>query len=170
MKNKIYVSVLNTDGNFSLLPKYLQNHAVSEQSKRAWGLLIQKYEEVFNEKLPTVSFEKSGKPVINGGFISISHSKNIVGVAFSKTAVVGIDVELIRKEVPYHLKDFLGEKEPNNFYIKWTRREAVIKAKNYSALKKGAENEFFGVSEIIEDKENAFSLSVYGENAEFIKV
>ena len=117
-----------------------------------------------------VSFLSSGKPVIDGGYISISHSDSLVAVCFSKTAVVGVDIELIKDAVPQNVSKFLGEKNPPEFYKKWTEREAVIKAKNYSALKKGVDEEFVGITEIVTLNEKAFSLSVYGENAQFIKV
>ena len=170
MINKVYYATASLGYITAKLPSELEVHAITENSILAWGLLLEKYQSVYNEPLPLVSFLDSGKPVIDGGYISISHSGDLVAVCFSKTASVGVDIEFIKDAVPPNLSRFLGEKNPPEFYKKWTEREAVIKAKNYSALKKGVENEFVGISETITANEKAFSLSVYGENAQFIKV
>ncbi len=171
MTSKIYFSTAVVKGEADIVLSHeLIEHAKSEESVCAWALLINKYKTVFKKDLPVVSFLGSGKPVIEGGFISISHSSGIVAVSFSKTTAVGVDIELIKDSVPKNLSKFLGEKNPPDFYKKWTEREAVIKANNYSALKKGAEGEFVGITREITANEKAFSLSVYGENAEFIKV
>ncbi len=171
MTNKVYFATANLGDAIGVeLPRELKSHATTNQSLLAWALLLEKYRNVYNENLPMVSFLSSGKPVIDGGYISISHSADLVAVCFSKTAVVGVDIELIKDAVPQNVSKFLNEKNPPEFYKKWTEREAVIKAKNYSALKKGVEEEFVGITEIVTLNEKAFSLSVYGENAQFIKV
>ncbi len=171
MTSKVYFStaVVNAETNINL-PHELIEHAKTKESVCAWALLIQKYKAVFDKDLSLVSFLDSGKPVVDGEFISISHSNGIVAVCFSKSTAVGVDIELVKDSVPKNLSKFLGEKNPPDFYKKWTEREAVIKAKNYSALKKGVESEFVGFTQSLIIKEKAFSLSVYGENAEFIKV
>ena len=170
MINKVYYATASLGYITAKLPSELEVHAITENSILAWGLLLEKYQSVYNEPLPLVSFLDSGKPIINGGYISISHSNGVVAVCFSKMSSVGIDIELIKNTIPERVSNLLGEKYPPDFYKKWTEREAVIKAKNYSALKKGVENEFVGISETITANEKAFSLSVYGENAQFIKV
>ena len=171
MENKVYYSFIKLrKSQTANLPKHLEKHTYKAESVCAWNLLIEKYSQVFNENLPEVSFLSSGKPVIEKGYISLSHSNGVVAVCFSKTTQTGIDIELTKNDIPNKTAEFLGVKNPPDFYKKWTERESVIKAKNYSALKKGVENEFVGVTKeiILEDK--LFSLSVYGDNAEFIKV
>ena len=172
MTDFIYYSVASVDGFTpkAELPDYLQKHAYKAESVCAWALLIESYKKVFNEDLPVVSFLQSGKPIINNGYISISHSNGVVAVCFSKTKNVGIDVEMIKPELYKNVSKFISATSPNEFYSLWTKREAVIKAKNYSALKKGAELEFVGEASTIKANEKAFSLAVYGENAKFIKV
>ncbi len=172
MTDFIYYAIagINESLSASVLPKYLQKHTYKTESVSAWSLLIEKYKQVFNEQLPAISFLESGKPMIENGYISLSHSNGVVAVCFSKTARVGIDVEVIRGTVPKNASKFLSENTPIEFYKKWTMREAVIKAKNYSALRKDVEAEFVGATEVFTANEKAFSLSVYGENAKFIKV
>ena len=171
MKNKVYYCFSKLNNLASVkLPNNLEKHVYKAESVFAWSLLVSKYKQVFNQELPAVLFLDSGKPIIENGYISISHSNGYVAVCFSKTAETGIDIELIKNTVPLKTAEYLGVKNPPDFYKKWTERESVIKAKNYSALKKGAECEFIGLTQTILVKDNAFSLSVYGENAEFIKV
>ena len=171
MKNKVYYSYIKTCILQTVnLPKNLENHTYNAESVCAWNLLIEKYNQVFGEELPFVSFISSGKPIIENGYISISHSNGVVAVCFSKTTQTGVDIELIKTDIPKKTAEFLGVKNPPDFYKKWTERESVIKAKNYSALKKGVENEFVGITKEILVDGKLFSLSVYGDNAEFIKV
>ena len=172
MTNIVYYAVdkVNESLTSTALPKNLQKHAYKAESISVWHLLIDKYKQVFNIDLPSVEFLKSGKPIIENGYISLSHGAGVVAVCFSKTVEVGIDVESVKPQVPANLSKFLSESEPTLFYKKWTEREAVIKAKNYSALKKGAEIEFEGETQTIYINEKAFSLAIHGKNATFIKV
>ena len=170
MTNKVYYSIAKIGDFTPVLKGDINNHCKTQESALAWGLLAQKYQETFGENLGDVSFEKSGKPIIDNGFISLSHSNGVVAVCFSKNTLTAIDIELIKQTVPQNTAKFLGVKTPPDFYRKWTERECVIKAKNYSALKKGVESEFIGFSTEILVEKKAFYLSVYGENAEFIKV
>ena len=171
MTSKVYFSTASLNEAINIkLPSLLESHAKTAESILAWSLILKKYRDVYNENLPAVNFLDSGKPVIDGGYISISHSNGVVAVCFSKTASVGVDIEIIKDSVPKNVSMFIGEKTPSKFYKKWTEREAIIKAKNYSALRKGIEGEFVGITQTVTVNEKAFSLSVYGENAQFIKV
>lgn len=170
MKNKIFYSYSMVNGEDLTVNNLLKSHALTLESKTAWNLLETLYKSVYGVDLPLPRFEKSGKPIIENGFISLSHSNGAVAVAFSNDIDVGVDIELIKNEVPKNLSKLLGKKQPLSFYKKWTEREAVIKAKNYSALKKGAELEFEGLTETIKILDKEYSLSLYGKNAEFIKV
>ena len=170
----MHVCVGNIYTHLSILLWYL---SYSENSTLSFILyvypfnsIIQKYQETFGEELGKVSFEKSGKPVIDNGYISLSHSNGVVAVCFSKTTLTAIDIELVKETLPKNTAEFIGVNNSPDFYKKWTQRECVIKAKNYSALKKGVESEFIGFSTEFLVEKKAFYLSVYGKNAEFIKV
>ena len=150
------------------LPPELEAHAITKQSKAAWALLSNCWRNVYGEDLPTVEFLKSGKPIINGGYISIAHSNNMVAVAFSKDAVVGVDIELIKNDYPKRVAELMNYNgEPCGFYSLWTRREAVIKAFDLSSLKRGAEGQFTGYTAVVD---GGYALAVYGEDASFIKL
>ena len=170
MINKVYYATAKIGDFTPVLKEEIKTHCKTQESYLAWGLLAQKYQAVFGIELGKVCFEKSGKPVIDNGYISVSHSNGVVAVCFSKATLTAIDIELVKDTVPIKVSEFLGVKNPSDFYKKWTERECVIKAKNYSALKKGVENEFIGFSTEFLVEKKAFYLSVYGENAEFIKV
>ena len=167
---KVYYSIkqLNTE---SLLFDTLKAHAVTDSSICAWNLLASKVTSVFGENLTNIDFLPSGKPVSDNLYISLSHSDTAVAIAFSKDAEVGVDIELIKQNYPEKVARFLGNVQSvEAFYKLWTEREAVIKAKNYNALKKGAETEFCGITKTVIVNKKAFSLSIFGENAEFIEV
>lgn len=168
MKNTVYYAYALVDNKD--VPNFLFSHAITSESKCAWALLLEKFYNQFKEEITNVLFEKSGKPYIQNGFISISHSNGAIAIAFSKDEEVGVDIELIRDTVPFKTASFINQTEPCSFYKTWTMREAVIKAKNYSALKNGVENEFEGINEKFIANEKAFYISVYGKNAKFIMV
>lgn len=170
MTNKVYYSTAKIGDFTPVLKGDINNHCKTQESALAWGLLAQKYQETFGKELGKVSFEKSCKPFIDNGYISLSHSNGVVAVCFSKTTLTAIDIELVKETLPKNTAEFIGVNNSPDFYKKWTQRECVIKAKNYSALKKGAESEFIGFSTEFLVEKKAFYLSVYGKNAEFIKV
>lgn len=169
--NKVYYLVRMVDDGVDYaknLPISLKNHARTKESACAWNLIIKEVKSLLGVDLKP-SFLSSGKPVADGVYISLAHSNGVVAVCFSKGVSVGIDIEKVKDEIPPKTKAFLNV-ENKDFYPTWTRREAVIKAKDYSALKKGVENEFVGISEILNINKQEFSLSIYGENAEFIRL
>lgn len=166
--NKVYYKWLDIDKIKISLPKDIDKHAQTAESKSAWALLIECYKSVYKEDLPSVTFLKSGKPVIENGYISLSHSKGKVAVAFSKKINVGVDIELIKKDYPKKIAEFINYTgEPKGFYSLWTRRESTIKALNLSSLKKGVEGDFSGITTVVDGE---YSLSVYGVNASFVEL
>ena len=90
MTNIVYYAVdkVNESLTSTALPKNLQKHAYKAESISVWYLLIEKYKQVFNSDLPSVEFLKSGKPIIENGYVSLSHGDGVVAVCFSKTVEV----------------------------------------------------------------------------------
>lgn len=90
----------------------------------------------------TLKYSKSGKPLIDNGYISISHSKYLLVIAYH-TSDIGIDCELIRL-----LSNSLIQKlhlDSYNPLLDWCKRESVIKLlddKTY-LLKKELNDIFF---------------------------
>lgn len=89
-----------------------------------------------------ISYNKNGKPYVNGIHFSVSHCQNILLQAFSKTGELGIDAEHqnTRRKIQalaerYFHKDeseFLStlnlKKAITMFYNLWSSKEAVCKA------------------------------------------
>lgn len=85
------------------------------------------------------SKNEEGKPILTtcNGYISISHCKGFVAVAFSKKTSVGIDIEPIHEKVARVAHKFLSQKElslieEDHLYLKkltqaWTCKESIYK-------------------------------------------
>lgn len=76
-----------------------------------------------------------GKPRIPGSdlHVSVSHSANLAVVALAEAGPVGIDVEAkTRRDVGRLAGNVLSPREvlrdPDDFYVYWCRKEAVVKA------------------------------------------
>lgn len=79
------------------------------------------------------------KPAIDGLFFNVSHSKDLITIAFSATEI-GIDLEYIDPYFNYtEVADFCFSAEEKTmvskaplsvltFYLLWTRKEAIVKA------------------------------------------
>lgn len=97
------------------------------------GLFIIKYvaKNFYNIEKPEINYVNK-KPYINSNelSISVSHSENIVMVAFEKTNI-GIDIEFMKdKDYSKIFKRYNIEKEnptKEEFYEFWTQKEAEIK-------------------------------------------
>lgn len=78
-----------------------------------------------------IKYKSSGKPMLNVGFISISHSHQHVAIAFSLTRDVGMDLEQQSQKVQIIKSKYLHNNE-NYSNIKeltkiWTIKEAIYK-------------------------------------------
>lgn len=84
----------------------------------------------FNQK-EFIKYKSSGKPILNIGYISISHSHKQVAIALSLTKEVGMDLELESEKVRTIKSKYLHPTE-NYSSIKdltkiWTIKEAIYK-------------------------------------------
>jgi 4'-phosphopantetheinyl transferase len=84
----------------------------------------------------TIFYNIQGAPYIESeGYISISHSKNIVSISFSKAFEVGIDIEEISDKIIRVAPKFVSDLEQLNIDINnpvqltklWTGKEALYK-------------------------------------------
>lgn len=112
----------------------IRNDAVRMQSYAAELALSY---ALSGEKLlpPEYRYEKNGKPVIEGGFISLSHSGRYAVCAYSDCPV-GVDIEVPRRVDPNIAKRVLSEKEleeyrssadENYLLRKFVMKEAFLK-------------------------------------------
>jgi 4'-phosphopantetheinyl transferase len=77
-----------------------------------------------------------GKPTLRGPdapYVSISHSAELIALAVTAAAPIGVDVEaMVERDHVGLATTFLAETEtvdgPSAFYTLWTRKEAVVKA------------------------------------------
>ena len=160
MENKVDIYILDFLENYKYLDYFTKILSEEEKirsnrfyfeidqknftiSRGILKLLLSKY----LNKLPKEIFFESnnyGKPFIKNSNIkfNISHTKEILALAFSFDTELGIDVEKIREIKLYQdiVKRFFSENEikeffslpeneyQNTFFTIWTRKEAFIKA------------------------------------------
>jgi 4'-phosphopantetheinyl transferase EntD len=83
-----------------------------------------------------VHYDVHGAPYLeDGAFISISHSKNKVGLAVNENYKIGLDIESIRPTIKTIMHKFLSEEEKVQFDIKntvelckiWSAKETLYK-------------------------------------------
>lgn len=90
----------------------------------------------------SIQYVQNGKPVIDKGHISISHSKQTIIVAYSLKNYIGIDIEYFKEKIQRIKHKFLAEDEykfldTNNIKeltTVWSIKEAVYKHMNIPGL------------------------------------
>lgn len=115
-----------------------------------------------NLGLSEIKYLINGKPMIDNGFISISHSGSWVGIQYSAEHEVGLDLEKINSRILKIKNRFLSEKEQlevchnqiEKMILCWSAKEAIFK-------KHGGETVFFkNHIEIIKIDEISKSIEV----------
>ena len=89
-----------------------------------------------------IQYSDSGKPQLKNGFISISHSRNTIVIAFSGDHLVGLDIEYYSPKVLSIRDKFLSPLEQNRFDTTnekqmttlWSIKEAVYKLADVQGL------------------------------------
>ncbi len=91
-----------------------------------------------------IKYEKTGNPYIKNHLnISITHSKNIVGIILSKNKYIGIDIELLSPKILKTAHKFIEEEEIANFdekdkirkiYLNWCCKETLYKIKEHGGF------------------------------------
>lgn len=92
-----------------------------------------------------LAYQQGGKPYLPDFpiEISVTHTKNLVGVAFSKTGPVGVDIEFVSDRINRISGRFMNDKELNNTQhesgsthrmIYWTMKEAMLKLRGNRSL------------------------------------
>lgn len=78
-----------------------------------------------------IKHEESGKPLLEGWHISISHTKGYVAVLLSKTREVGVDIEYVSERIKRIADRFLRPDEYaesiNELLIHWCAKETIYK-------------------------------------------
>lgn len=78
-----------------------------------------------------IIYRPTGKPTLEKGFLSISHSHKAIAIAYSPTIEVGIDIEPISKKIARVKHKFMREEEQieslEDLTKAWCIKEAVYK-------------------------------------------
>ncbi len=140
------------------------------------SLVKLKAQEFFGENADfEIAFGEKGKPYLKDypDFnFNISHSENILAVAFSNSPV-GVDVEKIRDANLKIAQRYFSEQEKklahNNdgFFYVWTRKEACIKQNGKGLSVPLSSFCSLENKNIKSYKFNGFVISIYGETDDF---
>lgn len=137
------------------------------ESLFAYQSLSLLYKEKTGKVLPEISFNESGKPICNEISVTLSHDSGVIAVGFStEKTYIGVDVEEIKDKKP-NVTKLLGLSEScsnEDFYLEWTKKEALKKSLNLS-LFKGKTKEFIGESKIVTVDGKKYALSVYSKES-----
>ena len=94
---------------------------------------------------PVISYMDSGKPILNNHtrHLSISHSREMVGILLCTSPFAGIDIEKMSRNIDSVLPRFLSNEELENInrtnnpfdkILHWCAKEAVFKSVNESNI------------------------------------
>lgn len=79
----------------------------------------------------TINYRQTGKPILEKGYISISHSHKAIAIAYSPIQELGIDIEPISAKIKRVSRKFLYPKETfktlEDLTKAWCIKEAVYK-------------------------------------------
>ena len=89
-----------------------------------------------------IQYRPTGKPIINNGHISISHSRNTIIIGYSKDHLIGVDIEYFNPKIHRIKYKFLAHTEIERFDIEnelvltliWSIKEAVYKMEDIPGL------------------------------------
>jgi 4'-phosphopantetheinyl transferase len=91
----------------------------------------------------TISYLPSGKPYLTKGYISISHSRNKIAIAYSKQCAIGLDIEHFNEKIFRIQSKFTSLYEREHFDLSnhqllttiWSIKEAVYKLVDIPGLR-----------------------------------
>lgn len=91
----------------------------------------------------TIDYKPTGKPYIKDGFISFSHSQNIIIAGYSKQHELGIDIEFYKQKIERVAHKFIHPKEERliatdrikNLTNIWSLKEAIYKLEDIPGLR-----------------------------------
>ena len=117
-----------------------KNACARRESLLGWGLLAFAWNELHpQQKMPEVSFSKSGKPFFKDGSLcfSLSHTDTVVCLALSETGEIGVDAQTLKEPSDALVRRVLTEAEQAAlarstdkallFTRFWTMKEAFVK-------------------------------------------
>lgn len=129
------IDELSAGADNSLL---VEAQAFAGTERRAEWLAVRKLLKLVLGDAARIVYDSAGKPSLEGGgaHISISHTRGYVALAVSHSSPVGLDVELVSREVGAASRRFMRDDElvavPAELHncvklLRWTASEAVYK-------------------------------------------
>lgn len=123
----------------------------------------------------TISYLSSGKPYLSRGFISISHSRNKIAIAYSTLCAIGLDIEHFNKKIFRVQSKFISPYEREHFDLSnhqllttiWSIKEAVYKLVDLPGLRF---KEDICVLEIEKSNRVEVELRVYKKHLNFERI
>lgn len=130
--------------HLSAADKETYSHITSTSRKKEW-LAVR---VLLNEVLgfwPQITYTETGKPLLQNHtrHLSVSHSKEMVGILLCTNPYAGIDIEHTNRSIEKVSKRFLSEnelaqlnKQPESFsrILYWCAKEAIFKAVSESNI------------------------------------
>lgn len=155
-----------------------ENISLNKKAGILGEVILQNVAKTFKGILGEFDYGQHGKPffknLVNLCF-NVSHSENLVAVAFCEKSV-GVDIELLRdvdlkiSERFFHENEKLFVKDNKTFLKIWTRKEAYIKYTGSGLSTPLSSFDSFDNPLIKTFENNRFSLSVCCENPEKFEI
>jgi 4'-phosphopantetheinyl transferase EntD len=131
--NNVFLSILEVDEIVKTIPQKIinQNSLIPKRFVEKEGI---KY--LMKNYLPekTLIYNDNGKPLIQeGGYLSISHSKSLIGLAWSSELNIGLDIEEISSKIERIENRFVHASEKKIAHtqeektIIWCIKESMVK-------------------------------------------
>jgi hypothetical protein len=173
----VKIAILKVDDWKENFPQKKSINKLSEKriiEKESIQFLISKFLSGYK-----LTYNQNGKPQLDkGGYISISHSKSIIGIAWSFETNLGLDIEEIHARILKVEQRFLNDEEIVLFKtikdkIKiWCVKEALIKIhddKTFNlkydlSVKKLNENNWIGYAKQRPEQQFKFSIFEFCNN------
>lgn len=148
--NEIELAIWQIDESLEELKKLSNHHYdvdienITNEVRKKERLLSRYLLELLLNKPIKITYTEEGKPILDSYHISISHTKNYVAVALSKSKEIGIDIEYKSDRVLRIVEKFMGTDELNALsqennkvefaLLCWCAKESVYKIINESAV------------------------------------
>ena len=138
MLNKVICYISKVGSETIDLPLYIKSQidsvnseSLKEQKLTAYSLLYKGAKRIFNIDLGEDKFfiNEHGKPLHKKFAFSITHTKNVVAVAFSMQNV-GVDIEKLSRFDKFKLPSIMGlayHLSKKTYCLEWTKKEACFK-------------------------------------------
>ncbi len=134
------LEVLEEKSRLTLYDNNLYQQISNETRKREWLAVRVMLNEVLGF-WPQITYMETGKPILNNHsrHLSISHSREMVGILLSTSPFAGVDIENRNRNIEKVKKRFLSKAElkniemmsvPDKDVLHWCAKEAIFKSVN----------------------------------------